>query len=66
MNSGPLDIVIVGGGPSGLYLATLLKKARPDHSVRVLERNRLGDAYGFGVVFSDETLDNFRDADRPS
>jgi anthraniloyl-CoA monooxygenase len=66
MNSGPLDILIVGGGPSGLYLATLLKKGRPEHRVRVLERNRLGDAYGFGVVFSDETLDNFEDADDPS
>ncbi|MEX1126736.1 MAG: bifunctional salicylyl-CoA 5-hydroxylase/oxidoreductase [Acidimicrobiia bacterium] len=66
MNSGPLDILIVGGGPSGLYLATLLKKGRPEHKVRVLERNRPGDAFGFGVVFSDETLDNFRDADHPS
>jgi len=66
MSSGPLDILIVGGGPSGLYLATLLKKGRPDHRVRVLERNKPGDAYGFGVVFSDETLDNFQDADQPS
>jgi anthraniloyl-CoA monooxygenase len=66
MNSGPLDILIVGGGPSGLYLATLLKKGRPDHRVRVWERNQPGDAYGFGVVFSDETLDNFEAADRPS
>jgi anthraniloyl-CoA monooxygenase len=66
MNSGPLDILIVGGGPSGLYLATLLKKGRPEHKIRVLERNKPGDAYGFGVVFSDETLDNFRDADQPS
>jgi anthraniloyl-CoA monooxygenase len=66
MKSGPLDILIVGGGPSGLYLATLLKKGRSDLRVRVVERNRPGDAYGFGVVFSDETLDNFRDADGPS
>jgi anthraniloyl-CoA monooxygenase len=66
MNSGPLDILIVGGGPSGLYLSTLLKKGRPEHRIRVLERNVPGDAYGFGVVFSDETLDNFRDADLPS
>lgn len=66
MNSGPLDILIVGGGPSGLYLATLLKKGRPEHQVRVLERNKRGDAYGFGVVFSDETLDNFQQADHPS
>jgi anthraniloyl-CoA monooxygenase len=66
MKSAPLDILIVGGGPSGLYLATLLKKGRPDHRVRVLERNRFGDAYGFGVVFSDETLDNFEAADTVS
>jgi anthraniloyl-CoA monooxygenase len=66
MSSGPLDILIVGGGPSGLYLATLLKKGRPEHQVRVLERNRFGDAFGFGVVFSDETLDNFQDADPAS
>ncbi len=66
MNSGSLDILIIGGGPSGLYLATLLKKGRPEHRVRVLERNKFGDAFGFGVVFSDETLDNFQNADPPS
>ncbi len=66
MNPAPLDILIVGGGPSGLYLATLLKKGQPDHRIRVLERNRFGDAYGFGVVFSDETLDNFEAADTVS
>jgi anthraniloyl-CoA monooxygenase len=66
MKPAPLDILIVGGGPSGLYLATLLKKGQPDHRVRVLERNRFGDAYGFGVVFSDETLDNFEAADTVS
>ena len=66
MSSGPLDILIIGGGPSGLYLATLLKRGRPEHRIRVLERNKFGDAFGFGVVFSDETLDNFQDADPPS
>ena len=66
MKPSPLDILIVGGGPSGLYLATLLKKGQPDHRVRILERNRFGDAYGFGVVFSDETLDNFEAADTVS
>ena len=58
--------MIVGGGPGGLYLATLLRKSRPDLEVIVLERNTPGDAYGFGVVFSDETLDHFQDADEPS
>ncbi len=46
-------------GPAGLYLAILLKKADPAISVTVHERNGPDDAYGFGVVFSDETLDQF-------
>ncbi len=63
---GPDSIVIVGGGPAGLYLSILVKKERPATSVTILERNRPGDAYGFGVVFSDETLDNFHEADAAS
>jgi anthraniloyl-CoA monooxygenase len=58
-----MKIVAVGGGPAGLYLAILLRKARPDFEVTVIERNQPGDAYGFGVVFSEETLDNFAHAD---
>jgi anthraniloyl-CoA monooxygenase len=54
---------IVGGGPGGLYLAILLRKSDPTNQVTVMERNRPGDAYGFGVVFSDETLDHFAEAD---
>jgi anthraniloyl-CoA monooxygenase len=61
-----MRIVCVGGGPAGLYLAILVKKARPDFDVTVLERNRPGDAYGFGVVFSEETLDHFEVADGES
>ncbi|HEX6146670.1 MAG TPA: bifunctional salicylyl-CoA 5-hydroxylase/oxidoreductase [Acidimicrobiia bacterium] len=65
--SEPISSVnVVGGGPAGLYAAILLKKRRPDMTVAVHERNRPGDAYGFGVVFSDETLDHFLDADEPS
>ena len=60
------DVAIVGGGPGGLYLAILLKKARPDLRIDVYERNTPADAYGFGVVFSDETLDHFHEADEPS
>ena len=60
------SVVCVGAGPAGLYLAILLKKQRPDLDVTVFERNKPHDAYGFGVVFSDETLDHFRDADEPS
>ncbi len=60
------DIVCVGGGPAGLYLAILVKRQRPDFNVVVLERNKPADAFGFGVVFSDETLEHFEEADEPS
>jgi anthraniloyl-CoA monooxygenase len=56
----------VGGGPAGLYTALLLRKARPEHQVVVVERNRADDTFGWGVVFSDQTLENFRAADEPS
>jgi anthraniloyl-CoA monooxygenase len=57
-------IVSIGGGPAGLYLAILMKKADPTHDITVLERNRPDDTFGFGVVFSDATLENFAEADR--
>src|SRR6516165_8126795 len=61
-----MKIVIVGGGPGGLYFALLMKKRYPDYDVAVFERNRADDTFGFGVVFSDETLDNLMDYDAPS
>jgi len=61
-----MKIAVVGGGPGGLYFALLAKKRWPGHEVAVFERNRADDTFGFGVVFSDETLGIFRDQDRDS
>jgi anthraniloyl-CoA monooxygenase len=58
-----MRIVCVGGGPGGLYFAGLMKKAHPRHHVRVVERNRSDDTFGFGVVFSDATMAGIAEAD---
>lgn len=58
-----MRIAVVGGGPGGLFLATLLRRAAPSVEVTVFERNRAQDTFGFGVVFSDRTLANIHDAD---
>jgi anthraniloyl-CoA monooxygenase len=58
-----MRVAIVGAGPAGLYLAILLKRDNPRHQVTVYERNRVEDTFGFGVVFSDETLENVGEAD---
>jgi anthraniloyl-CoA monooxygenase len=58
-----MRIVCVGGGPGGLYFAGLMKKANPRHHVRVVERNRADDTFGFGVVFSDATMAGIAEAD---
>ena len=58
-----LRIACVGGGPGGLYFALLMKRAAPQHEIRVLERNRPGDTFGFGVVFSDATMAGIAEAD---
>ncbi len=59
-----MNVAVIGGGPAGLYLALLLKKANAAHAVTVLERNRPDDTFGWGVVFSDQTLENLCRADR--
>jgi anthraniloyl-CoA monooxygenase len=61
-----MKTAIIGGGPAGLYFAILLKKLRPETDVTVYERNRADETFGFGVVFSDATLDNFEKYDLPS
>ena len=61
-----MKIAIIGGGPAGLYSAILLRKQRPEAEITVYERNRADDTFGFGVVFSDATLDNFEKYDPAS
>ena len=61
-----MKIAVIGGGPAGLYAAILLRKQRPGADITVYERNRPDDTFGFGVVFSDATLDNFEKYDPPS
>ncbi|MDE2398848.1 MAG: bifunctional salicylyl-CoA 5-hydroxylase/oxidoreductase [Burkholderiales bacterium] len=61
-----MKIVCIGGGPAGLYFGLLMKKLNPAHQIRVVERNRPYDTFGWGVVFSDATMDNMREWDRES
>ncbi|MFW3168667.1 bifunctional salicylyl-CoA 5-hydroxylase/oxidoreductase [Geodermatophilus sp. CPCC 206100] len=58
-----MRIAVVGGGPGGLYLSALVKQLDPAHEVTVWERNAPDDTFGFGVVFSDETLGGIEHAD---
>jgi anthraniloyl-CoA monooxygenase len=58
-----VDVNILGGGPGGLYAGLLLKKAHPAWNITVSERNPRGATYGWGVVFSDRTLTELREAD---
>ena len=58
-----MRIVCIGGGPAGLYFAILMKLRDPAHRVTVVERNRPDDTFGWGVVFSDETLRNLNGGD---
>jgi anthraniloyl-CoA monooxygenase len=62
----PFRIVSAGGGPSGLYFSLLMKQAFPSVEIDVFERNAPDDTFGWGVVFSDETLGHFERADPQS
>lgn len=55
-----MKIICLGGGPAGLYFALSMKIHNPDHDITVYERNRPGDTFGWGVVFSDQTMENLR------
>ena len=58
-----MKIAVVGGGPGGLYFAALAKQLNPAHEITIWERNAPDDTFGFGVVFSDETLGGIENAD---
>src|SRR5438093_11026209 len=58
-----MRIAVIGGGPGGLYFSVLAKQLGPRHEITVWERNAPDDTFGFGVVFSDETLGGIEHAD---
>ncbi|MFL5700554.1 MAG: NAD(P)-binding protein, partial [Ktedonobacteraceae bacterium] len=58
-----MKIGIVGGGPSGLYFALLMKKQNPAHQVTIVEQNPAGATYGWGVVFSDRALSFLKESE---
>ena len=53
-----MRIAVIGAGPAGLYFAISMKLRDPAHDIHVFERNRRGETFGWGVVFSDQTLGN--------
>ena len=61
-----MRIVCVGGGPAGLYFAIQMMRRDPSHRITVIERNRPGDTFGWGVVFSDAMMQAMRVADPES
>ncbi|WP_313557993.1 bifunctional salicylyl-CoA 5-hydroxylase/oxidoreductase [Agrobacterium cavarae] len=61
-----MRIVCIGGGPAGLYFSLLMKKLHPEHHIRVVERNRPYDTFGWGVVFSDQTMASMQTWDKES
>ncbi|MDP2000689.1 MAG: bifunctional salicylyl-CoA 5-hydroxylase/oxidoreductase [Rhodoferax sp.] len=58
-----MNIVCIGGGPAGLYFSLLMKLQNPAHAITVVEQNKPYDTFGWGVVFSDATMDNMRQQD---
>jgi len=61
-----MKITILGGGPSGLYFAILMKKLDPSHQITVIERDGPNDTFGWGIVFSDQTFSYLKDNDDAS
>ncbi|MEX0300055.1 MAG: bifunctional salicylyl-CoA 5-hydroxylase/oxidoreductase [Kordiimonas sp.] len=61
-----MRIACMGGGPAGLYFAISMKLRDASHDITVFERNKPDDTFGWGVVFSAETLENFAENDIPS
>jgi len=58
-----MRVVCLGGGPAGLYFSILMRKADPACDITVIERNRADSTFGWGIVFSDQTMDGFRQDD---
>ena len=61
-----MRIVCIGGGPAGLYFALLMKRRHPEHRITVVERNKPYDTFGWGIVFSDQTMESMRVWDPPT
>src|SRR3954466_2948504 len=66
LGCGRMRIACIGGGPAGLYFAISMKLRDPSHQIEVFERNRPGVTFGWGVVFSDQTVENLQANDPPS
>ena len=58
-----MRIAVLGGGPAGLYFSLLMKQANPTCDITTFDRNAADNTFGWGIVFSDKTMDGFREAD---